>query len=102
MIPEIPETGGAELRIAEGVKKHVSVAVPVEASIVRDLDPSEDQSSPRNEAVHVVAEPHADLLQSRFAAHLELQLLAQTRPSTRGVMRDLQAAPSSGAGPPGR
>jgi len=50
---------GAEDGIGQGMKEDVGIAVSVEAAVVGNGDPAEDQGAPRNQRMNVVTHAHA-------------------------------------------
>jgi hypothetical protein len=56
---DVAQPGGAEQGVDHGVGEHVGVGVPVEAELVGDLDPAEQQRPALDEAVGVEADAEA-------------------------------------------
>ena len=76
---DVADAGGAEQRVDHGVGEDVSVGVALEAALVLDLDPAEDQPAAGGEAVAVVADPD--------------------RSARLGSSERLRAAPAAAGGP---
>src|ERR687898_2044345 len=60
MLADVAQRGRTEDRVGDGVEQDIGVGMPVQPPIVRDLDPAEDQTPSRREAMSVVADagPH--------------------------------------------
>src|ERR1051325_2975558 len=60
VLADVAESRGAEQRVDQGMRQHVRVGVPAEATRgARDLHAAEDQRPPLREAVRVVADARA-------------------------------------------
>ena len=56
VLADVAHRGGAEQRVDDRVGEHVGVGVAVEAELVRDGDPAEDERAPGHEPVRVPAD----------------------------------------------
>ena len=56
VLTDIAEPRRAEQRVGDGVREDVRVGVARETELVLDLDPSEDETTARGEAMRVVAD----------------------------------------------
>ena len=56
VLADVAHRGGAEQRVDDRMGQHVGVGVAVEAELVRDGDPAEDERAPGHEPVRVPAD----------------------------------------------
>ena len=59
MAADVAQAGGAEQRVADGVRERVAVRVSRQAFVERNLHAAENQLPPRLQPMVVVPEPHA-------------------------------------------
>lgn len=57
-LADVPQGGGAEDGVGDGVQQHIGVAVPDQVVVVRHSDPTHQQRTPRGQAMRVVTNPN--------------------------------------------
>ena len=55
IMPDVASAHGAQQRVADRVAQRICIAMPIEALVMRDIDPSEDQLASFHQAVHIVS-----------------------------------------------